>query len=269
MIRRRMEDEFFLITQHDHAVLSSQLASHYGNGRFLPADPRAETISAIRLHDCGWPLHDDSPTLNAGHLPLDVFETPLDLGIRVWRASAENVVNEAMYTQLLVSLHVLGLSGCAASHTHTRTEQFELNKFQQREIERQVELRKQLGLSTEIPLRLGLALDNRTQSEAVLKFNHNIFQAMDRISLALCCTEPPFPRIENIFPRPGSTPDTLHFRRSSATSLRVEPWPFDARALNFKVPFRAVSAQSYASVEEFRQCYAAAPIQHLAVSVHM
>jgi hypothetical protein len=269
MIRRRMGDEFFLFTQHDHAVLSSQFASHYGNGRFLPPDPRAETISAVMLHDCGWPLHDDCPTLNASHLPLDVFETPLDLAVRVWQASAESVANESPYTRLLVSLHVLGLSGYAASHVHTRTEQFELNKFQQREIERQVELRKELGLSTDIPLRLGLAMDNRTQSEAVLKFNHNILQAMDRISLALCCTEPPFPRIENIFPRPGSTPDTLHFRRSSATSLRVEPWPFDARTLNFKVPFRSVPARPFYSVEEFREAYAAAPMQHLAVSVHM
>src|SRR5205823_9167662 len=137
MIRREMGSSFLLIAQDDHARLSGELARHYGNRFFAKAEPFEETIRAVALHDCGWPLHDDRPTLNKDGLPLDVFETPLDIAIYVWQAGVEAVANENVYTQLLVSLHVLGLSGFAAARQHDRREQFELNKFQHRQIEKQ------------------------------------------------------------------------------------------------------------------------------------
>src|SRR5881394_855981 len=102
MIRRDMGDAFFLFAQHDHAQLSGQLAAHYGNRFFGKPDPPEPTIRAVGLHDCGWPLHDDQPTLNKDGLPLDVFETPLDIAISVWQAGVERVANEDGYAQLLV-----------------------------------------------------------------------------------------------------------------------------------------------------------------------
>src|SRR3954470_12372868 len=204
MIRRAMEDRFLLFAQHDHAQLSGELARHYGNRFFAKPDPLEQTIRAVALHDCGWPLHDDRPTLNKEGLPLDVFESPLDVAIGVWQAGVEAVANEPPYTQLLVSLHVLGLSGFAATRQHDRREQFELNKFQHRQIEKQVELRKRLGLAVDVPLKLGLAIRSDIAEEERLRRNHNLVQTMDRISLGLCCTELPFEKIEGIVPRPGS-----------------------------------------------------------------
>ncbi|HSU66058.1 MAG TPA: DUF3891 family protein, partial [Tepidisphaeraceae bacterium] len=108
MIRHRREDEFLLFTQHDHALLAGRLAEHISGA--LIARPSPETIQGIALHDCGWPLHDDEPTINPRGLPLHVFETPPEISTVVWSASARRAANKDPYSGLLVSLHVLNLS---------------------------------------------------------------------------------------------------------------------------------------------------------------
>ena len=62
------------------------------------------------MHDCGWPLDDDAPTLNGEGLPLHVFESPVSLATRVWGASVAGAIERGDYQGLLVSLHVFGLS---------------------------------------------------------------------------------------------------------------------------------------------------------------
>ncbi|HEV8377306.1 MAG TPA: DUF3891 family protein [Tepidisphaeraceae bacterium] len=267
MIRRHMGDSFLLFAQHDHAQLSGELARHYGNRLFANPEPLEQTIRAVGLHDCGWPLHDERPTLNKDGLPLDVFETPLDIAIGVWQAGVERVADEDLYTQLLVSLHVLGLSGFAAARQHDRREQFELNKFQHRQIERQVELRKQLGMALDVPLKLGLAVRSDIAAEENLRRNHNIVQTMDRISLGLCCTELVFEKIEGIVPRPEAAAVTLNFIRTDDFALQVEPWPFDQQRIELEMNYRAVAGQ-YEDVEEFRKAYADAARMQMKMTVH-
>src|SRR5687768_6526331 len=102
MIRRRVGNEFWLITQHDHALLSGELARHVGNKLF---ESRSESaIKGPALHDCGWPLHDDEPTLNSKHQPIDVFESTPEIALKVWQAGADRAVAEANddYAALLV-----------------------------------------------------------------------------------------------------------------------------------------------------------------------
>src|SRR5258705_12481122 len=114
MIRRRVGDWYFLFAQHDHAHWCGELAARYGNKNFDRAEPFQQSVRAVGLHDCGWPIHDQRPTLNKQGLPLHVFETPLNVALEVWQAGVERVADEEPYTQLLVSLHVMGLSGFAA-----------------------------------------------------------------------------------------------------------------------------------------------------------
>jgi hypothetical protein len=268
MIRRQLGNQFLLTRQHDHALLAGRLAESFGNEQFAPPSPGTQTIRAIALHDAGWPLHDDHPMLSEKGLPLDVFEISLSMAIPIWKAAADRAADEHPYTQLLISLHVLGLSGFSARHVHTRQEVFELNKFQHREIERQVDLRRQLGLSVDIPLQLGLAMTNGIEEEDRLRRNHLILQAMDRISLALCCTQVLFPSIEGIIPELGGSPVTLNFVRTSDTSLRVEPWPFLAPAISLQLPQLPLAARAFASVEEFREAYAAAADEIHTLKVH-
>jgi len=263
-----MGELFFLFAQHDHAQLSGQLAAQYGNRLFAKPEPLESTIRAVGLHDCGWPLHDDRPTLNKDRLPLDVFETPLDIAMPVWQAGVERVADEDPYAQLLVSLHVLGLSGFAAARQHDRREQFELNKFQHRQIEKQVELRKQLGMALDVPLKLGLAVRSDLSEEEKLRRNHNIVQTMDRISLGLCCTELVFEKIEAIVPRVGAAAVTLNFTRTDDFALRVQPWPFDQEIIEWEMAYRAVPAGQYDDVDKFRRTYAESSPMQLKMTVH-
>ena len=109
MIRRRVGNEFWLIAQHDHALLSGELAQHVGNKSFDA--PTESAIKGIALHDCGWPVHDDQPTLNAKRQPIDVFESTPEIALKVWQAGSDRAAEAGDdYAALLVSLHVLSLS---------------------------------------------------------------------------------------------------------------------------------------------------------------
>jgi hypothetical protein len=267
MIRRHAGDQFYLIAQNDHAQLSGRIAVHYGNDSFVRPRAWTETIRAISMHDAGWVEHDDLPTLDKEGLPLDVFETPLELSLRMWHSSVERAAGEADLTRLLVSLHVLGLSGLAAARPRTGREIFELNKFQQREIERQEVMRRNLGLPVDAPLRLGLSERPGALAEEELRQSHQLMQLGDRLSLALCCTTMTFKSIENVAPRAGSAPVTLKLSPAEPAGLQVEPWPFDERHLTFAVPYRAVPARSYSGVEELRGAYAAAEVRELVLTL--
>src|SRR5689334_3534931 len=101
MIRRQVGREYWLITQDDHARVSGLLAQGLGNGRFS-APSSDDAVLGIALHDCGWPIHDQSPTLNAQHQPIDVFESPRHIGLPVWEASATLAAERNAYAGLLV-----------------------------------------------------------------------------------------------------------------------------------------------------------------------
>jgi hypothetical protein len=273
MIRREAQGHFLLIAQPDHARLAAQFAAHIGNARFAPPLPHGPTIAAIANHDNGWADHDAHPTLNNDHLPLDVFETPLPLALAAWRSSSDKAETLGEYTALLVSLHGLGLSAIPASRQHTQREVFDLNKFQHHEIERQVRLRQLLGLPTDVPLRFGLAEPGTSIADDQLLFNVRMLQAMDHLSLALLCQDngnaplPVFERIEGVHPRPGDAPLSLRLRRHPSHAMLVDPWPFDIPTLSFQVPFRRAPARSYTDAQDLHSACAAAPVDHLTVTI--
>src|SRR5688572_20860555 len=217
MIRHTRGDAFLLITQHDHALLSGKFAERIGNAMFAPPSPFEAAVAGIALHDCGWPVHDDEgPTLNAKGLPLHVLESPMDVATRVWGESVRRACERDPYTGLLVSLHVTALSTFAQSqgwipHERAKTpaEHFMLNKFQQGQFEFQENVRRQLGMRTDLPLNNGLAEPGVDEREDQLLFNYHLLKTMDRVSLDLCCSEDLFPQIEDVYPRPGESPLTI------------------------------------------------------------
>jgi len=267
MIRHRHADEFILFTQDDHARLSGLLASHIGNSAFARPDPADAVIDAITLHDRGWPTHDFQPTLNPQGFPLHVFETPVELAVSVWTESVREAAKRGDYTGLLVSLHVMALSMIAQSHyssprnrlLHAR-QVFELNKFQQNQIEAQENFRGRLGMRTDLPLNYGLAAPGASPAEDALLFNYNLLKAMDRLSLAVLCSEPLFETIEGVYPRPGAKPIELRLRNEGEWTIRVSPWPFNQPTIEAEVPFRRIPARPM-EIEEFQRGYEAAAVQ--------
>ena len=272
MIRHRRGDEFLLVAQHDHALLSGRFAAHIGNDQFAPPDPSRQTIDGIALHDCGWPLHDERPTLNDKGLPLHVLESPMPIAIKVWSESARRASEKDPYTGLLVSLHVMALSFIAETNDPTPHERyrdakdlFDLNKFQHRQAELQEQMRRRLGLRTDIPLNKGLAKPGFDAAEDLLLFNYNLLKTCDRLSLDLCCSEPLFETIEDVYPRPGGKPITLRLGHRGESEMSVAPWPFDVERLEDEVPCRRVPARPLETDESFRRVFEDAPRDTLRV----
>ncbi len=265
MIRKVLADRWVLFRQDDHAKLSADLGSHVGNTRFASPDP--SVLRAIAHHDAGWPMHDDQPTLNPRGEPLDVFETPRDIALKVWSASAERAATIDPYAGLLVSMHGLALSAYAVSLDLARSEQqpphlrFAMNQFQHAQIELQEALRKQLGFRTDRPLKLGLAEDSLDPREQKLAFDFRLLQAMDQLSLNLCCTTPPAP-VMKLHPQPGLPLREVIFRRMDAHRATVSPWLFQDTLVEVSIPAVEMSAQVFSDTEAFRQAYAEATDRH-------
>ena len=219
-----------------------------------------------RCTDGGWPLHDREPTLNpAGH-PLHVFETPIPVAVKVWAESTRLARAVDSYTGLLVSLHVFALSALAYQHyadpsirSHSAKELFELNKFQQLQIENQEQIRQQLGMRTDVALQLGLAPRGAGPEEDLLRFNYQLLRTMDQISLALLCGGRPFTTIDEMSPRPGHDPLDFRVGYPAKWTVTVTPWPFEIDRIELDAPFARVPAKMFAAVEAFREAYASAP----------
>jgi hypothetical protein len=218
------------------------------------------------MHDSGWPLHDREPTLNAAGIPLHVFETPISISVAVWAESTRAARAVNPYTGLLVSLHAFALSAIAYQHyaepdvrSQSAKELFQLNKFQQLQIETQEQIRLQLGMKTDMALHLGLAPRGAGAEEDLLRFNYQILRTMDQISLALLCGGRPFSTIDELSPRPGHEPLDLRVGYAGKWTVTISPWPFDVDLIDLEVPFVRVVAQVFSTVEAFREVFAAAP----------
>ena len=264
MIRRQDGADFLLVAQHDHAIIAGVLAGHFGNERFAAPDPRDDAIRGVALHDCGWTLHDDEPSLNRNGLPSDVFETTREVALKVWPASADRASVENPYAGLLTSLHVLSLSVFATSETSFAHEKFSMDdprdrfaiiKFQQHEIARQEELRAKLGLRTERTTQgAELPKEGAQRAEDVLQFNFRMLQAMDAVSLAACCTTPPMKQTQDVFLQPAGEKVKLKLSRRGDDVI-VDPWPFAAREITLEIPATRVPGKPYPSAEAFRAAF--------------
>jgi hypothetical protein len=258
MIRHRHGSDFFLFTQHDHALLSGQLAERIGGGPLDRPSPR--TIQAIALHDSGWPLHDDEPTLNAGGEPLHVFETPPQIGTRVWGESAQRAAVVDPYIGLLVSLHVLHLSLMAQAAHQAAHDVFELNKFQHKQIELQEKLRPQVGLRIDRPLTHGLAPAGESPQEDELRSDFQLLRTMDSLSLALLCSKE-MAQITTALVTSKGGAVTIKAVRPSAFTLVFIPWIFAADSIELPISFRRVSAEPFTNLDDFRLVYERAAME--------
>ena len=279
MIRRMVElssgeKQFWLIAQHDHAILAGQLAAAFGNQLYAPPTRGEKTTLGIAMHDAGWPLHDDAPELNDQGLPADVFETTVERGVKVWEASAARAEAGDPYAGLLVSIHVQRLAGRyeqSLSKLGNR-ERFWLIRFRNDQAQRQMRLRAVLGMSVEHPLDHGLALagDAGAQADVAeqnLAYDVRLLQAMDMLSLCICCTEAPTRQIGPLYRRPGGASLPLRVDRVTPWRLLVHLWPFAPPNLRAIVPYRAVPGRRYESAAELREVLSHSASQSLEVTL--
>jgi hypothetical protein len=245
MIRRETEGDFLLISQMAHAHLAAQLAAHFGNRAFAPYAARSDGLTAIELHDAGWPTHDDAPSVNHHGKPTDVFEMPMEKSLHIWSLSTQRAMEANPYAGLLVSLHGLALSSRIKSERPTRAAAFALIKFQHQQVEIQESMRKKLDLRTDLPLRNGLAELGRSASEDALLYDFRVLEFVDQLSLNLCFDAAKIPSSGSVCARLGAMPVICRIRREEDEAFVVQPWPFHAETLELEIPCRRIAARRY------------------------
>jgi hypothetical protein len=273
MIRHRRGDDFLLFTQNDHALFAGVLAEHVGNGGFSPLSPLGPTVQGIARHDSGWPLYDDNPVLDRDGLPMHVLHATLDISTHAWSESVDRAAAFHPWSGLLVSQHVLRLSSLPHEGDGEQGKRidprvvFAINKFQHRQIEIQETLRARLGLRTDLPLTLGLAQPGANVDEDQLLVAACWLRALDSMSLDILCDRALFDAIDYVFPQAGAAPVRFAVGRPSPFVLTLSPWPFDQEKIVADMPFRSVPAREFSLLSEFRETYAAASPQKLAVQI--
>jgi hypothetical protein len=266
MFRRREGDDFLLVTQVEHARLAAKLAAHVGNRKWTPPQPRDGTLLGVELHDSGWPLHDDAPTIDADGYPTHAFEMPWQTVLPIWSESTRLAAEADPYAGLLVSLHGLALSafmfkqtrstGSGQASLGSSHQTFAINKFQHQQIEIQESLRKALSMATDQPLRLGLAPRGRSEQEDRLLFNFRLLEMADRLSVNICFGEVKIGVLENVPTRPGSAAVSLNVSCMSHNEFAVDPWPFDQRELKLELEALRVKARTFSDNDDLRKAIA-------------
>ena len=261
MIRHTTDSEWILIPQNAHGESCGVMAAK------LSADtvalPSKRGILGITLHDCGWSIHDDRPTLDATGQPTHVFQTPAAITTQLWTTSAIRASQRDPYAGLLASVHGLHLVAHALQTPRDRQTVFELNKFQHAQVEFQEGIRHQLGMRSDLPLQHGLAKPGADVTEDELIRDYRTLRALDRISLSALCSEMPFESVNFAAPgviTPGtvSRPVAIRLQRLEPFALSLTPWPFLLPRIDISIPAKRIPRQQFSDQSGFSSIYRSA-----------
>jgi hypothetical protein len=267
MIRVQESNGWLLAEHRDHARLAGDFGRHWGNGEFAPPEPHDAVLVAVYRHDDAWVERDAQPALTPAGLPgafsrelvgsYSAFEE-IDLAdyLRVRGRATEAVAAGHPFAAVVVSMHTVNLL----------TEQADLSKLSAADLALHTEfIAGQRRRQTE------LAAQARQQqpevTDAVFQRAFEFLQACDNLSL-LACSRYPEPReLRHRHPRRDGSPATLRCTPLGDDTYRVTPFPFGADEFELNVPCRRVPGTTFASGEDFRARYAAAPVESLRVRI--
>lgn len=261
MIRRFEQREFFLFTQREHARIAAELVSQAGNDRFLSPVRRDSLRHAASLHDAGWDATDAEPLLSPQRYPLDCLEAGWAMQIEALAASTRRLRDEPRsdpWATLLVSIHGMQLAddfgkvsaGPRRFESSDMRRLFEVNKYQQTEIELQESLRPTLGLAIDHARRLGLSQDLADPRERELAIDYRWLALCDLISMSLLATDVVVQPMPGVTEKGGATSPIA--ARRVGTKLVLAPWPFADSRITLRAEFRRYPAAPTRSAPELQ-----------------
>lgn len=169
MIFREDENNFIMITQHDHARLSGDIASNFLQRYFVDNQYFNAVILSIYEHDRSWIRLDDTPIWNdEKSAPFSFMDYPLLPKLILYRYGLDEVEAMNKYSALLCSLHYSSFSHLVTSN------QIDCVDFISHEWSRQKRIKENLG-----------------HYDHQMIFRHfKLLQLCDSISLYLCLNHP-------------------------------------------------------------------------------
>jgi hypothetical protein len=245
----------YLIPQVSHAWLAWQVAEHWGNRSFSRPAPRAETLAAILLHDGGWSESDAAPTLDDNGRPRTFDTMPAADHLAIWRQSVMRCAQYNRYAGLLTAAHFGAMAERKASDLLERGDTAGARTAQSfvAEMDRlERSWREKLG--SDARYRPFLEGPGR-------EVNSRLLDTCDRTSVYLCASLPaPF---EVWAQNAAGDTEVISFETVDATTWRVQPWPLEGERLTLQCEGRRLQSTNFASLEDFRETIARAPVVRL------
>ena len=256
MLIRKDGDTLVIVRQTDHMAQVARIAERWGNERFPAPEHREETIRTAGLHDNGWRLWEDYPTLvpETGR-PRNLGEIEPSVHAAFYRAGVEAAIAVDPYTGLLVSLHATALSTGVDGWdlaTLAPPERPDLGEVERAFIAEQAALQRRLRAELSESPRYGPAVEPRRLWPAYLRLRF-----WDRLSLYFVFFGMGERAIDHAPSVDGET--TIALRQVGPREATADPWPFDRSVVDCPVVVARVPDRRYASGEEFLRALADAP----------
>ncbi|KGE20757.1 DUF3891 family protein [Paenibacillus wynnii] len=178
MICREHDGTFVMIKQHDHGLLSGELAKRFRSEQVPEPARRAEVLRAVSNHDRGWIDLDETPFWNdAERAPYTFIDFPVVPKLTFYTKGLDEIESDTPYGALLCSLHFERLIEVSGEDNP------ELTEYLEQEEERRTRIRRELEQSAPI-------------GEAELFYDTRLLQFCDDLSLYMALNEPGSPKSE-------------------------------------------------------------------------
>lgn len=178
MIVRESNDYYSVAKQHDHAILSGDIASHFKDDTFIDSTYRDDVLLAIREHDRGWIRLDETPVWNdREHVPFSFIDYPMHAKLPHYTIGINEVEEMSSYAALLCSLHYTSFTPIRNS-SHP-----DCIAYMKHEADRQRRMLKKLNLQAD-------------RDGDLISHHLRLLQLCDELSLYVCLNRPGATKIE-------------------------------------------------------------------------
>ncbi|WP_308409669.1 DUF3891 family protein [Salimicrobium jeotgali] len=228
MIVREYKEGFVMIRQHDHALISGEMARQWKNDFLLTSRIRSEADWAVEVHDRAWIPLDEKPLWNKEKgRPFTFVDYPLEEKLAAYRSGIEKTAEQSPYAGMLTSMHYQ--SFFENDRDDPRTVEF---------YEEQKEVQEKLlnEMKVEVPAEL-----------RHLHFER--LQFCDNLSLYICMNEPgaskenEVPWFRDGFPQKFDiAPGGIYPEWKNEAAVLLTPFPF-AEEWTVSVPYRFVTKE--------------------------
>jgi len=255
MLRREVDDGWFLINQSDHAVLSYDIMKSWGGGSFYAPQNFEEVLFAIRVHDGGWEAWERSPKIDASTgYPMNFMEMDPKDQREIWERCFTEYAESHPYASALIALHFSVFNDRSIAKDPGNGAAANLRASIQ------ATLSKLLGFPPDEPPFHG-ALPEGVRRDL------RLLQIGDLISLALCHGWRGSRRIDDAPMESPLEPCDLELSSEDGVNFRIAPHPFRDDEVRVRVKGRRLRKKKFSSNEELRTAVSEAPYEILDFSI--
>ncbi len=232
MIVREHGDQFLMIKQHDHALISGEMVLQWKKTFLLRSKLREEADWAIAQHDAAWIPLDEHPKWNdEKNQPYTFIDYPLKEKLDAYCQGIEEISKQTLYGAMLCSMHY-------QSFFSRDSEDARIREFVEAQEQKQEQLFNQMSM--EVP-------------KDIYQLHFKRLQFCDDLSLYICMQEPGAAKEEEIswfkdgFPQVFDfAPQGIKARWVDESKVAVHPFPFE-KPFKVAVPYKLVSKEEIRS----------------------